>query len=112
MQKSARGCLRSKAKVSAPTKEGKTADDSRRGEGLPFWIRVLLILVAFGSFTLLAGEWVNATFSLWSRSIPIDFTHAELNAPGVYKLQLTIPVDQKRIFSSQIRLHDADEDKF
>jgi hypothetical protein len=76
------------------------------------WMNVFFIFVAFGSFTLLAGDWVNATFSLWSRSIPVDFTHAELDAPGVYKLQLTVPVDHKRIFSSQIRLLDADEDKF
>ena len=53
---------------------------------------------------------MNATFSLWSRSIFVDFTHAELDAPGVYKIQLTVPVDHKRIFSSQIRLLDADQD--
>ena len=55
---------------------------------------------------------MNATFSLWSRSIFVDFTHAELEGPGVYKIQLTAPVDHKRIFSSQIRLLDADQDKF
>ena len=75
-------------------------------------MRVLLVFVAFGSFALLAVDWVNSTFSLWSRSIFVDFTQAELDAPGVYKLQLTVPVDHKRIFSSQIRLLDADQDKF
>ncbi len=55
---------------------------------------------------------MNATFSLWSRSIFVDFTHAEPDAPGIYKLKLTVPVDHKRIFSSQIRLLDADQDKF
>jgi hypothetical protein len=55
---------------------------------------------------------VNATFSLLSRSIFGDFTHAELDALGFYKLQLTVPVDRNRIFSSQIRLLDADQDRF
>jgi hypothetical protein len=75
-------------------------------------MRLLLILIVFGSFTLLAGEWMNATFSLWSRSILVDFTQAEIDAPDVYRLQLTIPLDQTWIFSSQIRLYDAYGDKF
>jgi hypothetical protein len=65
-----------------------------------------------GSFALLAGNWMNARLSLWSRTIPVDFTHAELNAPGIYKFQLTRPLDQNRMFPSQIRLFDSDQDKF
>jgi hypothetical protein len=98
---------------SSPIKEEKTARPGNPPEStIALWIRVLLIFVAFGSFALLAGDWVNATFSLWSRSIFVDFTHAELEAPGVYKIQLTVPVDHNRIFSSQIRLLDAHQDKF
>jgi hypothetical protein len=101
------------ARKSSPIKEEKTARPGNPPEStIALWIRVLLIFVAFGSFALLAGDWVNATFSLWSRSIFVDFTHAELDAPGVYKIQLTVPVDHKRIFSSQIRLLDADQDTF
>jgi hypothetical protein len=99
--------------VSSPTKEEKTARLGNPPEStIALWMRVLLVFVAFGSFALLAVDWVNSTFSLWSRSIFVDFTHAELDAPGVYKLQLTVPVDHRRIFSSQIRLLDADQDKF
>jgi hypothetical protein len=99
--------------VSSPTKEEKTARLGNPPEStISLWMRVFLVFVAFGSFALLAVDWVNSTFSLWSRSIFVDFTHAELDAPGVYKLQLTVPVDHKRIFSSQIRLLDADQDKF
>ena len=99
--------------MSSPTKEEKTIRlGNPPGGTITLWMRGLLVFVAFGSFALLAVDWVNSTFSLWSRSIFVDFTHAELDAPGVYKLQLTVPVDHKRIFSSQIRLLDADQDKF
>lgn len=99
--------------MSSPTKEEKIAHLGNQPEStLALWIRVLLVFVAFGSFAFLAVGWVNATFSLWSRSIFVDFTHAEPDAPGIYKLKLTVPVDHKRIFSSQIRLLDADQDKF
>ena len=99
--------------MSSPIKEEKTARPGNPSERTAvLWTRVLLIVITFGSYALLAADWVNATFSLWSRSIFVDFTHAELDAPGVYKLQLTVPVDQNRIFSSQIRLLDADRDKF
>ena len=101
------------SQVSSPTKEKKAARPGNPLErSIAFWIRVLLIFVALGSFALLAANWVNATFSLWSRSIFVDFTQAELDAPGVYKLQLTVPVEHKRMFSSQIRLFDAGQDKF
>jgi hypothetical protein len=99
--------------VSSPTKEEKTAPaGDMPGSRIAFWVRVPLIFVAFGSFALLAGNWVNATFSLWSRTIFVDFAHADLDPPGVYRLRLKIPVDHKRIFPSQIRLLDADQDRF
>lgn len=75
-------------------------------------MRALFLFVAIGSFTLLSGNWVNATFSIWSRSVPVGFANAELDAPGIYRIRLTIPVDQNRIFSSRIGLQDADHDKF
>jgi hypothetical protein len=56
-------------------------------------MRVLFLLLAIGCFTLLSGNWVNATFSIWSRSVPVGFANAELDAPGIYRIQLTIPVD-------------------
>jgi hypothetical protein len=99
--------------VSSPTKEEKTTrPDDLSGNMIALWIRVLLILVVFVSFTLLVGDWANARFSFWSRSIFVDFAHAEPDAGGVYTLQLMVPVDYKRIFPSQIRLLDAHQDKF
>jgi hypothetical protein len=97
-----------------PAKGEKTTCNPLKSPGSTYalWMRALLIFVAFGSFALLAGDWVNATFSFWRNSIPVDLTHAALDGSGVYKLQLTVPVDQKRIFSSQIRLLDAAGDKF
>jgi hypothetical protein len=61
---------------------------------------------------ILAGDWVNAHFSFLGRSTFVDFTHAELNGPGVYRIQLPVPLDLQRIFPSQIRLLDTDQDKF
>jgi len=75
-------------------------------------MKTLLLFVATASFTLLFGNWINATFSIWNRSIPVDFTHAELDEGSIYRVRLTVPVDQNRIFSSQIQLLDADNDKF
>jgi hypothetical protein len=99
--------------VSSPIREEKAARPANpAGSTTALWIRALLIFVAFGSFALLAADRVNATFSLWSRSIFVDFTHAKPGPPGVYTLQLAVPVDHERIFSSQIRLLDADQDKF
>jgi hypothetical protein len=99
--------------VSSPAKEKKAARPGNPPESsIVFWLRILLTFVALASLMLLAGNWLNATFSLWTRSIIVDFTQAEFDPSGVYKLQLTVPVDHKRIFPSQIRLRDADEDKF
>jgi hypothetical protein len=100
--------------VSAPEKAKKTSCDLRESPGSRsgLWIRVLLVCLAFGSLMVLAGDWVNAHFSLVSRSIFVDFTHAELNEPGVYRIQLLVPLDPQRIFPSQIRLLDTDQDKF
>ena len=99
--------------MSSPIREEKAARPANpTGSTTALWIRALLIFVAFGSFALLAADRVNATFSLWSRSIFVDFTHAKPGPPGVYTLQLAVPVDHERIFSSQIRLLDADQDKF
>jgi hypothetical protein len=61
---------------------------------------------------ILAGDWVNAHFSFVGRSIYVDFAHAEPNGPGVYQIQLPVPLDHQRIFPSQIRLLDTDQDKF
>ena len=61
---------------------------------------------------ILAGDWVNAHFPLLTRSIFVDFTHAELNGPGVYRIRLPVPLDPQRIFPSRIRLLDTDQDKF
>jgi len=79
---------------------------------IALWTKVLLLFTAISSLTLLVGNWVNATFSLWSRSIPLDFTHTELDAPGIYKLRLTTPVDCDRTFPSRIRLLDSYRDRF
>jgi hypothetical protein len=100
--------------VSAPPKEEKTSLGLRKSSGskTAVWIRVLLIFVAAGSLTLLAADWVNGRFSLLSRSISVDFRQAELNSLGVYQLRLTAPVNEQRIFSSRIRLLDADRDQF
>jgi hypothetical protein len=100
--------------VSAPEKEKKTSRDERESPGsrTPLWIRILLVFVAFGSLAILAGNWVNAHFSLLGGSIPVDFTYAELDAPGVYQIHLSVPVDHRRIFPSQIRLLDGDQDRF
>jgi hypothetical protein len=61
---------------------------------------------------ILFGDWVNAHFSLLGRSIVVDFGRAELNGPGVYQIQLPVLLDHHRIFPSQIRLLDTDQDKF
>jgi hypothetical protein len=61
---------------------------------------------------ILAADWVNGHFSLLVCSIRVDFTHAQLDGPGVYRIQLPVPLDHQRIFSSQIRLLDTDRDKF
>jgi hypothetical protein len=100
--------------VSAPEKAKKTSCDLRESPGsrTGLRIRVLLVCVAFGSLMILAGDWVNAHFSLLNRSILVDFTHAELNGPAVYRMQLPVPLDPQRIFPSQIRLRDTDQDKF
>jgi hypothetical protein len=101
------------ARVPSPINLKKTGFLGNPPEmAIPVWTNVLLVCLAFGSFALLALDWMNATFSFWSRSISVDFTHAELNAPGLYKLRLQASVDQKRMFSSQIRLVDANRDRF
>jgi hypothetical protein len=74
--------------------------------------KVALLLVAFGSLTLLAADRLNATFSVWSRPVPLDLAHAQLDRQGVYRSQLTVPVDPGRIFPSRIWLLDADQDRF
>ena len=61
---------------------------------------------------ILFGDWVNAHFSLLGRSIVVDFGRAELNGPGVYQIELPVLLDRHRIFPSQIRLLDTDQDKF
>jgi hypothetical protein len=68
--------------------------------------------MAFGSLMILAGDWANAHFLLLGHSIVVDFSHAELNGLGVYQIQLPISLDHRRIFPSQIRLLDTDQDKF
>jgi hypothetical protein len=75
-------------------------------------MKALLLFIATAPFTLLSGNWINARFSIWTRSIPVDFPHAKLEGGGIYRVRLTVPVDQNRIFSSQIQLFDADKDKF
>src|SRR3982074_1713011 len=75
-------------------------------------MKALLLFIATASFTLVFGNWINARFSIWTRSIPVDFTHAELEGGGIYRVRLTVPVDQNRLFSSQTQLPDADKDKF
>jgi hypothetical protein len=100
--------------VSAPEKAKKTWWDLRESPGKRkgLWIRVLLVCLAFGSLMILAADWVNAHFSFLSRSLFVDFTHAELDEPGIYRIQLPVPLDHQRIFASQIRLLDTDHDKF
>ena len=100
--------------MSAPEKVKKTSCDRRESPGsrTGLWIKGFLVCLAFGSLMILAGDWVNAHFSLVVRSIFVDFTHAELNGPGVYRIQLPVPLDHQRIFPSQIRLLDTDQDKF
>jgi hypothetical protein len=61
---------------------------------------------------ILAGDWVNAHFSLLGRSISVEFTHAQLDGPGIYRMQLPVSLDHQRMFSSQIRLLDTDRDRF
>jgi hypothetical protein len=73
---------------------------------------LVLVLVACGSFTLVVANWVNATFSLWNLSIRLDLTQVQLDKQGVYRLQLTAPVDSGRIFPSRIRLVGTDQGKF
>jgi hypothetical protein len=100
--------------VSAPEKVKKTSHDLRASPGsrTALWIKVLLVCMAFGSLMILAGDWVNVHFSLFGRSVVVDFAHAELNGTGVYQIQLPVPLDHQRIFPSQIRLLDTDQDKF
>jgi hypothetical protein len=104
--------LEESTRVSSPINEDKIARLGKPPESaISIW-RKLLVCVALGSFVLISVDRTNAISSFWSRSIKVDFTHAELSAPGVYKLQLRAPVDHKRMFSSKIRLLDADQDKF
>ena len=100
--------------MSAPEKVKKTSYDLHESPGsrTALWIKVLLVCMAFGSLMILAGDWVNAHFSLFGRSVVVDFAHAELNGTGVYQIQLPVPLDPQRIFPSQIRLRDTDQDKF
>jgi hypothetical protein len=100
--------------VSAPEKAKNTSSDWRDSPGsrTVLWIRILLFSTAFGSLMILAADWLNGHFSLLSRSIPVDFTRAQLDGPGVYRIQLPVPLDHRRIFPSQIRLLDTDRDKF
>ena len=72
----------------------------------------MLSLVAAGCLSLVAGNWVNATFSIWNHSVPIDLRPAQLERPGVYAQQLLVSVDSGRIFPSRIRLTDRAQDKF
>jgi hypothetical protein len=95
------------------TEEKRTPDRSEFAKSrIAFWMRVLFLLVAIGSLTLLSGNWVNATLSIWSRSVSVGFVNAELDAPGIYRIQMTFPVDQNRIFSSRIGLLDVQQAKF
>ena len=73
---------------------------------------LVLVLVACGSLALVVANWVNATFSLWNLSIPLDLTQVQLDKQGVYRLQLAAPVDSGRIFPSRIRLLDTEQGKF
>ena len=73
---------------------------------------LLTLLVALGSLALLAADWVNATFSLWNRSIPLAFEHIQSDPQGVCRLHLTTSIDPGRIFPSRIRLQDAKRTQF
>lgn len=73
---------------------------------------LVLLLFAIGSFGLLAGNWANATFSFWSDSVPLDLKEAQLDRQGVYRLQLSEPIDRAGISPPHIRLLDTDQEKF
>src|ERR1700740_482617 len=73
---------------------------------------LVLVLVACGSLALVVANWVNATFSLWNLSIPVDLTLVQLYKQGVYRLHIAVPVDSGRIFPSRIRLLGTDQGKF